>query len=181
MIRLKDILKENLNQSFYRATTTKDSDIVLFEPKGYYEAMDDDGNPITTHGDIFSRSKIPEVAASKSVGGAVLGAWSMLRHHSKLLPNTKVYIYKIKQKPDKDLSHIRRDDFEWLQEVRYKTAVEGTYIGTFVYDKIFNADAENFYSRLVDDEPWNDEVDIDIDRWDAFERKILTMKESDLQ
>jgi hypothetical protein len=59
--------------------------------------------------------------------------------------------------------------------------VEGTYIGTFVYDKIFNADAENFYSRLVDDEPWNDEVDIDIDRWDAFERKILTMKESDLQ
>jgi len=180
MIRLIDLLKEASSQSFYRAVTTKDSDTVLFEPKGYYEAIDDNGNPITTRGDVLSRSNVPEVAASKTVGGAVLGAWSMLRHHGKLSSNTKIYIYKINQTPDKDLSHIHRDDFEWLQEVRYKTAVEGSYVGLFVYNKVFNDDAENFYNRLVDDDPWS-EIEIDIDKWEDFEHMILTMKESDLQ
>jgi len=181
MIRLKDLLNESTSRKYYRAITKNAGDTVLFEPKGYYEAVDDDGKLVINKYDMIMKSNIPELAASKSVGGAILGAWSMLQHYGKTSKAITVHVYRILDVPDKDLSQLRGDDFEWLQEVRYRKPVTGTYVGSFKYDNKFNDEAENFYARLVEpDNPW-DEPEVDIDKWEQFERMILTMRESDLR
>ena len=78
---IREILNEqNSTQKYYRAIPKYEGDEVVFEPKGYYEAFDDEGYPMFHTGDIMLKSNKPETAASKTVGGAVLGAWSMFRY-----------------------------------------------------------------------------------------------------
>ena len=182
---IKKIIKEYINeysshQEYYRAVTEFKTNSVIFKPKGYYESFDDDGNPEFLVDDIYLTSNIPEVSASKTVGGALLGVWSMLHHHGNLNKNNKIYIYSIKQKPDKDLSHIRSGDFEWLKEVRYKKPVEGQYVGYFIFDKNFNDSAENFYERFTSD-PWDEYTEEQVEWYDEFEKYILTVSKNDLK
>lgn len=82
------------NQSYYRIITNFEGDSVIFEPKGYYEATDDEGNPIMHTGDVWSRSTTPEITASKIIGGAILGLWSMGRG-----PHTHCSTFNRIQKP----------------------------------------------------------------------------------
>jgi hypothetical protein len=166
-----------INQSYYRIITKFESDSIVFTPKGYYEATDNDGNPIMATGDIWSRSTTPEIAASKTVGGAILGLWSMGRSQGTSIKNG--YLYEINEKPQKDLSHLRIDDFEWLKEVRYTNPVKGVYVGEFVYTEEFNKLATNFYERLTQDP--SEEGGVDDDAWDIFEKYIITVNKNDLK
>jgi len=175
---IREILNEqNSTQKYYRAIPKYEGDEVVFEPKGYYEAFDDEGYPMFHTGDIMLKSNKPETAASKTVGGAVLGAWSMFRY--KGATEKVVYLYEINDKPYKDLSNVRMDDFPYLKEVRYNVPVKGKYVGKFVYDDTFNDDAENFYSRMSED--YEDVESVDIEKWEEFEKYILTMGEEKLK
>ena len=71
------------------------------------------------------------------------------------------------------------DDFPYLKEVRYNVPVKGKYVGKFVYDDTFNDDAENFYSRMSED--YEDVESVDIEKWEEFEKYILTMGEEKLK
>lgn len=175
---IREFLNEqNSNQKYYRAIPNYEGIDVVFEPKGYYEAFDDDGNPMFHTGDIMLKSDKPEIAASKTVGGSVLGAWSMFR--TKGTKQNVVYIYEIHITPYKDLSNVSIDDFYWLKEVRYNIPVNGKYVGQFIYDKNFNDNAENFYNRFSDD--YLDIENVDTEKWEEFEKYILTMNEHQLK
>ena len=166
------------NQKYYRIITNFKGDSVVFEPKGYYEATDDEGNPMMHTGDVWSRSTTPEITASKTIGGAVLGLWSM--GHSQGSKIKTGFAYEINETPQKDLSGLSIDDFEWLKEVRYTKPVKGIYIGKFTYTEQFNKSATNFYERLNQD-PYDEDTEIDVEDWDTFERYILTINKKDLK
>lgn len=163
---------------YYRAVREYKGEKVIFEPKGYYEATDEQGNIVYHTGDVIAKSNVPEIAASKTVGGAVLGLWSMLKHHSGV-EGEKAHVYQISDEPNKDLSGWSSEDFPWLKEVRYSKPVEGIYVGRFGYDDEFNRDAENFYNRL-NSEPWDDGDTYDEELFNDFENQILTMGKTNL-
>lgn len=108
--------------SYYRAENKFIGDNVIFEPNGYYEEVDEDENPIMLD-DEYSESEVGEVCASKYIGGAVLG-------HYSLIKSNVFYIYEINEIPDVDISHWSGGDFSVIQEVRYRKNVNGKYLGT---------------------------------------------------
>lgn len=172
--------EQHSNEKYYRAVIEFQGDSVIFEPKGYYESFDDEVNPEFLTGDVFAKSKTPEISASKTIGGALLGVWSMLNHYGSLNNNNKIYLYSINEKPNKDLSHIRMDDFEYIKEVRYKNPIKGNYIGYFVFDSNFNKNASNFYERFTGD-PWDEYTEEQMEMWEDFERFISVVNEKDLK
>ena len=127
---IKQRLREELSKIgvFYRAMEKYMGNDILFEPNGYYEGIDKNNGPIYKY-DTFWVSNTPETAASKYVGGAVLGLTSMFRYHHKLEVNKPIFIYAISEQPDKDISDWGLHDFEYLEEVRYRRPVSGKYIG----------------------------------------------------
>ena len=113
-------------EKYYRAVEKYMGETIEFEPEGFYEAIDDEGNPIWKY-DTFWVSDKPEIAASKSVGGALMGLYSMFMQHKK---NPEVfYVYEINEKPDVDISHWEIGDFTHLKEVRFRRVVQGHYVG----------------------------------------------------
>jgi hypothetical protein len=165
---IRHIILEEIKSfnTYYRAVGSYGGDEVEFNPEGYYEGIDDNDQPKYKY-DTFWISNVGETAASKYIGGAVLGASSMFRTESKLKPQTKLYIYAINEKPDKDISHWNLQDFEYLQEVRYRRPVKGIYVGSVVigeemvntfnllYEVITAAEQEydedsEEYNRMVD-------------------------------
>lgn len=168
------------NKNYYRAVTQDLGLQTTFVPKNRYEAFDIEGNPITRGAsDVFMLSDKLEISASKSVGGAILGLWSMYNSNGINPVGKKVYVYAITNKPSKDLSRVRMADFEYLKEVRYDEPISAKRVGYFEYDQKFNEDALNFYGRISDDDPYS-EIEYDIDAWEDFERYILTLDISDL-
>ena len=168
------------NKNYYRAVTEDLGLQTTFVPQNRYEAFDNMGNPITRGAsDIFMLSDKLEISASKSVGGAILGLWSMFNSNGLNPIGKKVYIYAIDKKPYLDLSHVRMADFEYLQEVRYDKPISAKRIGYFEYDQKFNEGALNFYGRISDDDPYS-EMEYDIEEWEDFEQYILTLNKSDL-
>ena len=125
-LNLKKINEEISGNKFYRAVEKYMGKTIEFEPEGYYEAIDNEGNPVFKY-DTFWVSDVPEVAASKSIGGAVMGLYSMFMQHKKN-PNI-FYVYEINEKPDVDISHWDMCDFALLREVRYRRAIKGKYVG----------------------------------------------------
>jgi 2'-5' RNA ligase len=149
-----------INEKYYRAVEKNMGKTVEFEPEGYYEAIDDKGNPIFKY-DTFWVSDIPEVAASKSIGGAVMGLYSMFMQHGK--KPTIFYIYEINEKPDVDISHWDYGDFAHLKEVRYRKPVQGKYRGkvTITDDMIKRLNAFYEVSSLdTYDEPDEESAEI---------------------
>jgi tRNA nucleotidyltransferase/poly(A) polymerase/predicted GNAT family acetyltransferase len=129
-------------EKYYRAVEKYMGETIEFEPEGYYEAIDDDGNPIYKY-DTFWVSETPEIAASKSVGGALMGLYSMFMQHGK---NPGVfYVYEINEKPDADISHWEIGDFTYLKEVRFRRAVQGHYIGKVDITDDFKKRMNAFY------------------------------------
>ena len=120
-------VNENIeNEKYYRVVEKNMGKTIEFEPEGFYEAIDDNGDPIYRY-DTFWESDIPEVAASKTIGGAVMGLFSMFMSNGR---NPSVfYVYEITEKPDVDISHWEMGDFYHLKEVRYRRPVRGKYIG----------------------------------------------------
>ena len=133
---------EGAGDKYYRAIEKYMGETIEFEPEGFYEAIDDNGNPIYKY-DTFWVSETPEVAASKSVGGALMGLYSMFMQHSK---NPGVfYVYEITEKPDVDISHWEIGDFTYLQEVRYRRPVRGSYVGKVDITDDFKKRMNAFY------------------------------------
>jgi len=139
----KYMLTENEGEKYYRAVEKNMGKTIEFEPEGFYEAIDDDGNPIYQY-DTFWESDIAEVAASKTIGGAVMGLYSMFRTNGRN-PET-FYIYMINEKPDVDISHWDMGDFYHLKEVRYRRAVQGKYIGKLIITDDMKTKLNAFYN-----------------------------------
>lgn len=121
--------KKYSKNKYYRAIETNMGESVEFEPQGFYEGIDKNGDPIFKY-DTFWISDVPEVAASKTIGGAVLGLFSMFMQHGS--KSDTFYIYEIAEKPDMDISHWDIGDFRYLEEVRYRRTVVGKYIGKII-------------------------------------------------
>jgi hypothetical protein len=140
----REMNEQNLDKSqkYYRAIEKNLGETVEFEPEGYYEAIDDDGNPIFKY-DTFWVSDKPEVSASKSIGGAVMGLYSMFMSNGK--NPTEFFIYVISEKPDVDISHWEMGDFGHIKEVRYRRAVQGKYLGKIAITDDFKKRMNAFY------------------------------------
>jgi hypothetical protein len=151
---------EQGHNKYYRAVSKYMGEEVEFEPNGYYEAIGDDGYPIMKY-DTFWMSKTPEIAASKSIGGAVMGIYSMMKHHNSIEKYT--YIYEINEKPDVDISHWTYGDFEYLEEVRYRKPVKGKYFGKVAISDDMKKKFDAFYelqSLEAYDEPDDETLEI---------------------
>lgn len=141
---------------FYRAEPEFLGNDIDFKPEGYYEAISDNNSPIFAF-DEHRVSDIPELCASKIIGGCVMGSFSMT--HSD-----EYYIYQIDDEPDKDISHWAGEDFEYLEEVRYRHPVKGIYIGKVTLSDYQKNLFESFYKlfeyKEIDDEgeseEWNE-------------------------
>lgn len=119
--------------SYYRASAAYLGPSTIIKPSGYYEGVDESGCPMRvgmSDEPEFLESDILETAASKYIGGAILGAYSMKSYSPA--PKT-IHIYKIDKKPDIDISHWDMDDFRYLEEVRYREPVQAKYIGSYSY------------------------------------------------
>jgi len=159
MSLIKKLLFEYSEQGkYYRAEGEFIGKEVKYEPKGFYEAIDDDGGLVPTYGG-YHRSTIKELSASKYVGGAVIGSYSMREGTDTF------YIYEIDKKPHIDISHYTQDDFEYIEEVRYRENVIGKYIGKVILDKELKDTIDAFYEVSTHDfDP--DELDIPDNIWD---------------
>ena len=149
MIKLKEIISVN---SYYRAVGEYHGDNIKFKPEGYYEDIDDSNSPVYFFGD-HKESDIKETAASKYIGGAVLGAFSMNAEQD----NGPYFIYEINETPTKDISNWSGHDFEYLQEVRYRHDVEGKYIGKIILDLKIQLIFREFYRlKSQTEDSWED-------------------------
>jgi len=124
--RLQELSGIN-SKPYFRAQDEFIGDSVVFEPNGYYEAVDEDGFPIEFYGE-FAESETKEIAASEYIGGAVMGNFSMHYNMNRKIVK-KYFIYKIDDSPDIDISHWDKGDFSHIKEVRYRRNVAGNFIG----------------------------------------------------
>lgn len=176
MIKLKEIISAN---SYYRAVGEYHGDNIKFKPEGYYEYIDDSNSPIYFFGD-HKKSDTKETAASKYIGGAVLGASSMNTDQD----NGTYFIYEINETPDKDISHWSGGDFEYLQEIRYRKDVEGKYIGKVVLDLKTQLIFREFYRlKSQTEDSWEDsdknkytDLVINMEQNGDFQRMLNTIK-----
>ena len=127
--------------------------MVDFKPEGYYEAVGKDNSPIFAF-DEHRVSNVAELCASKIIGGCVMGSFSMTR-------SNEYYIYQIDEEPEVDISDWVGEDFEYLEEVRYRHPVKGIYIGKIILSnyqkKLFEAFYKLFEYEEIDDEDEMDE------------------------
>lgn len=172
MIHDFKIFENSQGNVFYRAESSFLGDEFIFEIENgdYYEKIGKSDEPIMFYGE-WKQSDVKEICASKIIGGAVLGAFSM-RHENEY------YIYKITQQPDKDISHWLGGDFQFIEEVRYRKDVKGKFIGKIILNsyqnKLFTALYETFAAAsLEDEEEWyriNDEYG---DLLDDIDDKVI--------
>lgn len=141
---------ENQQPKYYRAESSFLGNEFTFEIKkgDYYEKIGEDDEPIMFYGE-WKISKTKEICASKIIGGAVLGAFSM-RHEDEY------YIYEINQIPDKDISHWMGADFKFIEEVRYRQDVTAKFIGKVELSsyqlELFEALYDTFAAAMLEDE-----------------------------
>lgn len=148
--------------SYYRAESGFIGETSIFEPKGYYENIGDDDEPNINFGE-HRISDTPEVCASKYIGGCVLGSYSMNR-------TGKYFIYEINEKPDKDISHWSNQDFQYLEEVRYRRTIKGKYIGEVILTnyqkKLFEILYKHF--ELSSDESPEEMTELEYEEFDKY-------------
>jgi hypothetical protein len=141
---------DNEKLSYFRATRSFLGPNPIMNPTGHFEAVDADGYPIYTKYDNgFMISNTPETCASKYIGGAILGAYSMIRHQSHDV--STIYLYKIETKPDVDVSWWTAQDFKWLEEVRYRKPVQAKYVGSYTYTPQDREKFNSLYELLSED------------------------------
>lgn len=170
-MRILKTYEEFENKIYYRAEPEFLGEVVDFKPEGYYEAVGKDNSPIFAF-DEHRVSNIPELCASKIVGGCVMGSFSMTR-------SNEYFIYQIDEEPDVDISHWSGEDFEYLEEVRYRHPVKGKYIGKVVLTNYEKELMEAFYKlfeyKEIDDEDEMDEWNEKYGKyWDEIENGILS-------
>lgn len=157
MITKFKIFEKNSESKYYRAIEKNIGDDVIFNIKngGYYEAIGEDEEPKFMFGE-YLESDILEIAASKYVGGCVMGLFSMSRARN-------YYIYEINEKPDVDISHWSGGDFEFLEEVRYRRSIKAKYVGEVILNEDVYFMLESYY-MLYNNDIENDDLELKRDR-----------------
>jgi hypothetical protein len=152
-----------------------------FIPKGFYEKANAEGNPVFHNYDynMHMESDTPELAASKTIGGALLGAWSMKwaaqRHYGDDAKIDRVFVYKLFGNPSIDISHWNSYDFPWLQEVRFREPVKGEYLGVYNYTTEDFDKFSMFYDTISMDD--GDTVPDNPEEWDEMKNNVQTMND----
>jgi len=163
---------ESFNKScYYHSSPEFLGDNFEFKPEGYYEEIGENNQPIMMF-DEHMESDIPEICASKYIGGCVMGSFSTNK-------SNKFFIYEICENPDKDISHWLDQDFPYLEEVRYRHTVTGKYIGTVTLTEYQKGLFDCFYKQQEmyangfndEDEEFNQLYD---KYWDDIENGKLT-------
>lgn len=168
----------------------KEEEVKEFTPSKMYEKIDEDGFPVVAYTDSetgqteFEASEKPQISASKTIGGAVTGLFSMLRNMGQS-KNKKISIYKIEETPSVEVQPSNIADFAFLEEVRYDNKVGGKKIleinlndkqVEFLNDfyESFSAD-EDSYSSLLEKYNVEDRQALE----DLFKEKIKSLIPSD--
>lgn len=136
---------------------------IIFTPIGYYEALDKNGYPSIAFTDQetghteFETSKKPQISASKNIGGAITGLFSMLRNNN-LDKKQKIVIYEISETPSIEIpSDARVADFPFINEVRYDKKVNGKKIKELTLSKEQIDFLNDFYNSFeMDSEEYSD-------------------------
>ena len=148
---------------YYRAETSNDFvKEKIFEPNGYYERVGKDGNPVIKY-DEYVISDTPEIAASKTIYGAILGAASMMKFSQGIKKDNKIQIYLIDEKPDVDISHWQGADFEYLDEVRYRNSIVGKHLITYeLTDDVYRLVKDFYeYKEWENNSKYDDQLEFD--------------------
>jgi len=148
---------------YYRAETSNDFvKEKIFEPNGYYERVGKDGNPVIKY-DEYVISDTPEIAASKTIYGAILGAASMMKFSKGIKKDNKIQIYLIDEKPDVDISHWQGADFEYLDEVRYRNSIVGKHLITYeLTDDVYRLVKDFYeYKEWENNSKYDDQLEFD--------------------
>jgi hypothetical protein len=167
-------LFENFSR-YYRASDVFLGEEVVFKPENFYEEVGYNNEPSYNYGS-FSISEIPEVCASKYIGGSVLGSFSMLKNENNF------YIYTINEAPSVDISHWNIGDFEYLEEVRYRKEVIGKFIGKITLSDYQYNIMKLYYEYLEyrlsedDDIEYDDKFDVLVDLIENDEFKTILNK-----
>lgn len=146
-----------------------------FNPKGFYEAIDEQGNPIVSFTDQetgmteFESSETPQLSASKTIGGAITGLFSMKRSTGQK-PSGTISIYKIDSKPDVEINPVNIADFAFIDEVRYNSKVEGTEIAKIELDENTIDFLADFYNSF---EATEEEYNALLSKYNANDRAEL--------
>ena len=166
---------------YYRAEHKYVGHDVTFIPKGFYEKTNAEGSPVFHKYDynMHIASDVKELAASKTIGGAILGAWSMRNSIQQqttsddAAPVRRVFLYKLTGKSPTDISHWHSFDFPWLQEVRFRRPVKGEYLGVYNYTTddfdLFN----KFYEAVSMED--GDTVPDDEEEWEEMKNAVTNM------
>lgn len=130
--------------TYYHASANDLGPTFTFTRGGYYEATDDYGAAKLRYtgagfGDAgFEQSDVPELAASKSIAGAVFAQTLNLANDAPPVPELGTYpitVYEIGSEPDVDMTNTVSGDFALIEEVRYRepseSPVEGEYVETY--------------------------------------------------
>lgn len=130
---------------YFRAVPKYLGKTTTFVPNGYYEAIGTDECPVMLYGE-HKESDIAEVCASKTVAGALQGAYSALLNLGGKAPDY-AHVYKIMEEPNVDISWWTMRDFGILREVRYRRPVQGIYIGRHNYSRGQIGRYRRFYAQ----------------------------------
>jgi hypothetical protein len=157
--------------SYFRIVPTFFGREHVFLPKIAYEQIRSDGSIFQEVKDIASEEMIKEICFAKTVTGCLFAI-------SMFLKEVDYYIYQTNESPDIDLSDSDLGDFPSIQEVRYRKAVEVTYVGILpvseflihrlraIYD-YSNMDKQSFdnrYARLELDTYIHPKIEEEIQR-----------------
>lgn len=139
-------------QKYYKSLTKNIGEQVNFAAKTYAESFEQGGDgkwypKFSKYGE-YCKSTIPEICASKNIGGAILGNWTA----SGMPKKKKFFIYELQDEPDYDISQLDIADFKVLQEVRYRKHVSGKFIGEYnKLPEVFELFYNYYYYLLSED------------------------------
>jgi len=103
-----------------------------FIPKSILHEADRDGKLVyKVYSDMafFTKSNEPVLCCAKIKAGSIVGAITAPDGNFYIGP---LFIYRINDEPDVDLSNANFEDFRYIKEVRFKRPVLGYFIQKFI-------------------------------------------------
>jgi len=122
-----------------------------YDKCGRYEAFDEHGIPILKFGKECAISDTKQLAASKSIEGAIFAVLKNVVNQTgdATGPPIHMSVYQIPHKPDIDCSNTVYGDFSLTEEVRFEDPttfpIESQKVGTYELLSTIAADVELTY------------------------------------
>lgn len=148
-------------EDHYHASLSHLGDTFVFNRGGRYEKIED-GQAVEEYigGEFcgFVSSDVPQLAASKSIAGAVFSQAHNVAPLPERTDTVTVHVYRLRDEPDRDISEGSYD-FSAVEEVRYdrpsENPVDGLHVTTVVLTEQVIEDVQLAYlpedGRLIDD------------------------------